>query len=73
MALQATTAIAAILERKTEMPNGQDPVIRAPAGLGMVLLLLVGAIVGGCLYLVAVRGEALFVDLAALSGMLFCY
>ena len=48
-------------------------VIHAPAGVGTALMLIVGAIVAGGLYLVAVRGDALFVDLAALSGMLFCF
>ncbi len=54
-------------------PETQDSVIRAPAGFGTALLLLIGAIVGGGLYLIAVRGDALFIDLAALSGMLFCF
>jgi hypothetical protein len=45
----------------------------APRGLGTALAFGVLAIVGGALYLIAVRGEALFVDLAALSGMLFCF
>ncbi len=45
----------------------------APRGLGTALAFGVLAIVGGALYLIAVRGEALFVDLASLSGMLFCF
>jgi hypothetical protein len=36
-------------------------------------LLLIALIVGGGLYLIAVRGDALFLDLASLSGMLFCF
>ena len=48
-------------------------VIHAPAGLGTALVLVVGLIVGGGLYLAAVRGDALFLDLAALSGLLFCF
>jgi len=34
---------------------------------------MVTFIVGGGLYLIAVRGDALFADLAALSGLLFCF
>ncbi len=48
-------------------------IIRAPAGVGTALLLLIALIVAGGLYLIAVRGGALFVDLASLSGMLFCF
>jgi hypothetical protein len=47
--------------------------MHAPAGFGTALLLLVALILGGGLYLVAVRGDALFLDLAALSGLLFCF
>lgn len=48
-------------------------VIRAPAGFGTALVVLVGLIVGGGIYLAVVRGDALFLDLAALSGLLFCF
>lgn len=48
-------------------------VIRAPAGFGTALMVLVGLIVGGGLYLALVRGDALFLDLAALSGLMFCF
>ncbi len=47
--------------------------IQAPAGFGTALLLMVALIIGGGLYLIAVRGDALFLDLAALSGLLFCF
>lgn len=46
---------------------------RAPKGVGTLLVLVVGLILVGGLYLVAVRGEVLFLDLAALSGMMFCF
>lgn len=46
---------------------------RVPGGV-LVALLVVGALlVSGALYLIAVRGDALFVDLAGLSGALFCF
>lgn len=54
------------------MSGGHD-IERAPKGLGTALALGVLALVAGGLYLIAVRHEALFVDLAALSGMLFCF
>ena len=53
--------------------GGGGDIIRAPAGLGTAFLLLIALIVGGGLYLIAVRGDALFLDLASLSGMLFCF
>lgn len=58
---------------KLDERYGNDTLIRAPAGFGTALVLFVGLIVGGGLYLIAVRGDALFLDLAALSGMLFCF
>lgn len=54
------------------MSSGHD-IERAPKGVGTLLGLAVLALVVGALYLIAVRREALFVDLAALSGMLFCF
>jgi hypothetical protein len=54
-------------------PDTRHTIVHAPAGVGTALLVLVGVIVGGGLYLLAVRGDALFLDLAALSGMLFCF
>lgn len=45
---------------------GMPPVLKALLGLGLGLLLT------GAVYLVAVRGSALFLDLSHLSGMLFC-
>ncbi|MCB1529145.1 MAG: hypothetical protein KDJ45_15800 [Hyphomicrobiaceae bacterium] len=48
-------------------------VIRAPRGVGVALLLFVGLIALGGFYLLIVRGDALFLDLAALSGLLFCF
>ena len=50
-----------------------EKIMHAPAGFGTALLLLVALILGGGLYLIAVRGDALFLDLAALSGLLFCF
>lgn len=52
-------------------PRGD--VIRAPRGVGISLALLVTVLVGAAIYLAAVRREALFVDLAGLSGLLFCF
>lgn len=53
--------------------EGNQPLQRAPRGCGTLLVIVVALIVGAGLYLIAVRHEALFVDLAALSGMLFCF
>ena len=34
---------------------------------------VVGLLMAGALYLISVRGEALLVDLSALSGRIFCF
>ena len=48
---------------------GQDARRRAPCrAFGVVGLVLAGA-----LYLIAVRGQALLVDLSALSQRIFCF
>ncbi|MCB1505899.1 MAG: hypothetical protein KDJ47_13060 [Hyphomicrobiaceae bacterium] len=56
-----------------EQSDKRPDVVRAPAGVGTALAVVVGLILAGGLYLIAVRGDALFVDLAALSGLLFCF
>ncbi|MGD9667981.1 MAG: hypothetical protein AB7U75_02880 [Hyphomicrobiaceae bacterium] len=61
------------MKNEIEELAAKDAVIHAPAGFGTALLLLIGMIVGGGLYLIAVRGDALFLDLASLSGLLFCF
>jgi hypothetical protein len=45
---------------------------RMPAGVRWALLGAVGALLAGALYLIAVRGEALLVDLQSLSRI-FCF
>ncbi len=51
------------------------PAVRArmPAGLRWAVLGAVGALLIGALYLIAVRGEALLVDLQGLSQRIFCF
>lgn len=61
------------MKNEIEELAAEDAVIHAPAGFGTALLLFIGMIVGGGLYLIAVRGDALFLDLASLSGLLFCF
>jgi hypothetical protein len=38
-----------------------------------VLIVSLGALLAGAVYLVAVRGEALLLDLSALSQRVFCF
>ncbi len=45
----------------------------APGAVRWAVLGLVGLVFAGALYLIAVRGEALIVDLAAFSRSLFCF
>jgi hypothetical protein len=44
-----------------------------PAGVRRALFAGVGLLLAGALYLVAVRGEALLLDLTALSQRVFCF
>lgn len=46
---------------------------RMPASVRRVLFGVVGALFAGALYLIAVRGQALLVDLSALSSRIFCF
>ena len=46
---------------------------RMPRGLRLGLMLALGGLVTGAVYLLAVRGEALLVDLAALGERLWCF
>jgi len=44
-----------------------------PAPLRGALIGLLALLLGGALYLVSVRGEALLLDLSALSQRMFCF
>jgi hypothetical protein len=44
-----------------------------PTGVRRALLAGVGLLLAGALYLVAVRGEALLLDLSAFSQRVFCF
>ena len=60
-------------ETNSDEAAASGELIHAPRGVGISLAVFVVALVGVALYLVAVRREALFVDLAGLSGLLFCF
>jgi hypothetical protein len=44
-----------------------------PAALRLAVLAGVGVMLTGALFLIALRGEALLVDLSALSQRIFCF
>ena len=46
---------------------------RMPRAVRLGLTLALGGLMAGAVYLVAVRGEALLVDLAALGERLWCF
>jgi hypothetical protein len=46
---------------------------RMPGGLRWGLIAAFGLVFAGALYLIAVRGEALLLDLSALGGRVFCF
>jgi len=48
-------------------------VAQMPGALRGLLLALLGALLAGAGYLIAVRGEALILDLSAVSQRIFCF
>jgi hypothetical protein len=46
---------------------------RMPRGVRIALIGVLAALFSGAIYLIAVRGEALLVDLAALGNRLWCF
>lgn len=54
-------------EVSAEMPE------RMPRAVRLGLILVLGGLLTGAVYLLAVRGEALLVDLAALGERLWCF
>ena len=44
-----------------------------PAAVRRTLFSVIGLVFAGALYLIAVRGQALLVDLSALSQRIFCF
>jgi hypothetical protein len=44
-----------------------------PPRIRLALVAAVAILLGGALYLIAVRGEALLADLSALSQRVFCF
>ena len=46
---------------------------RMPTGLRALLVGVLAAVLAGAAYLIAVRGEALLLDLAAFSQRIFCF
>jgi hypothetical protein len=58
---------------QTQAGNSDTPRQTMPAGVRRALLAVVGLVFAGALYLIAVRGEALLVDLSGLSQRIFCF
>lgn len=58
---------------QTQAGNSDTPRQAMPAGVRRALFAVVGLVFAGALYLIAVRGEALLVDLSALSQRIFCF
>ena len=66
MAQQGHTA-ADPLARRAPRSEGMPRVLRTS------LIVVLGALLAGAAYLLTVRGEALILDLAAVSQRLFCF
>jgi len=54
-------------------PMRAPGVAQMPGALRGLLLALLGALLAGAGYLIAVRGEALILDLSAVSQRIFCF
>ena len=66
MAQQSQTVTGALAQRQARTE-------RMPRVLRSALLAGLGAVVAGAVYLLAVRGEALILDLGAVSQRIFCF
>jgi hypothetical protein len=62
-----------ITERQSEAVETAADGTRMPRGVRVGLTLGIAALLTGALYLVAVRGEALLVDLSALGSRMWCF
>jgi hypothetical protein len=52
---------------------GRPPTALMPSGVRLWLGVALAVVLGVAIYLVAVRGEALLVDLATASARIFCF
>jgi|SoiMethySBSTD1v2_1073268.scaffolds.fasta_scaffold1119233_1 hypothetical protein len=66
MAQQSPTVATPSAERQAPSPS-------MPRALRISLFAALGALLAGAAYLLVVRGEALIVDLAAVSQRIFCF
>jgi hypothetical protein len=66
MAQQSQTAATPTAKRQAGSPG-------MPRALATSLLLALAALLAGAAYLLVVRGEALILDLAAVSQRIFCF
>lgn len=56
-----------------QVQDGSAARDKMPVAVRTALFVVVGSSLVGALYLIAVRGQALLVDLSALSQRIFCF
>jgi hypothetical protein len=61
------------MDQGSEIGHARGDGQRMPGRVRHAVLAGVGIVLAGALYLVAVRGEALLVDLSAFSQRIFCF
>ena len=61
------------MEPQTEPAQRESARQPMPGNVRRALFAALGLVLAGSLYLVAVRGEALLLDLSALSQRVFCF
>jgi hypothetical protein len=71
MAPQRQIAESQLMARP--IAEDRDASGRMPTGLRALLMGVLAAVLAGAAYLIAVRGEALLLDLAAFSQRIFCF
>ena len=62
-----------MMASQSQMRDTQAVRDKMPAAVRFAVLGVVALVCAGALYLIAVRGEALLVDLSALSQRIFCF
>ena len=73
MIRQRTLQLAIEATARTGGEPAQGPRERSPRALIWTAGCVIGGLVGGAIYLLAVRGDALLLDLSALSKYVFCF
>ncbi len=62
-----------MMASQSQMHEADTARDKMPAAVRRALFSVIGLVFAGALYLIAVRGQALLVDLSGLSQRIFCF